>query len=420
MKKNSGLLSLLKYREFMKLWAGGLVSRIGDSIDTIAFMWLVYQLTGSGLMMGTILAVNFLPNLLFGMIAGVFVDRWPKKTVLFCTNIGRGLLVTVTALLLYFGVVQIWHLYVLTFLMSTLETLESPARLAVVPHLITDKSDMMAASGLGQASSSLAAIVGLALGGAIVGLWGVPVALIVDAATFFFYAACVTLTSIPRILAKSAAGIAAFWEDFKGGIKIAFGNGVLRVAIIMGLFLNFFVTPFNVIAPLYADRIIHAGAGGYAAMETVITIAMMVGALLIGQFGKKLKYRLIVVGGVVLVGVAFILMGVLPHLMIAAIGAALLGLGAGFLNSTIGAMFMTHCPPEYLGRLGSVAGSLMMAATPAASALAGTFADLFSLTGIFIGIGILVLVTAIIVNLSPSLRNASIEVKEEPQAVEAE
>lgn len=421
MNKNSGLSSLLKYREYMKIWAGGLVSRIGDSIDSIAFMWLVYQLTGSGMMMGTILAVNFLPNLLFGMVAGVFVDRWPKKTVLLVSNIGRGLLVATAAGLLHFGVLQIWHLYVITFLASTLETLEAPAGMSVIPRLVTEKSDLVAASSVGQASRSFAAIVGLALGGAIVGVWGVPVALLIDGATFFFYATCVLITAIPRIETEGTQknGLGPFWAEFKDGIKMAFSNGVLRVAIIMGLFLNFFVSPFNVLAPLYADRIIHTGAGGYAAMETVITVAMLIGALLIGQFAKRLKYQWIIVGGVAVVGVGFALMGVWPHIATAAIGAAMLGLGSGFLNSAIGAMFMTHCRQEYLGRLGAVSGSLMMAAMPAASALSGTLADVLPLTGIFIGIGVLVLITAFLVNLSPSLRHASMEGGEEGPEGEA-
>jgi predicted MFS family arabinose efflux permease len=272
--------------------------------------------------------------------------------------------------------------------------------------MISDKADLLAANGLGHASSSLAEMLGLALGGVIVAKLGIPAALFADSFSFLFYAAAIVFAVIPATKAGAPGQPVAhhFWSEFRGGLREAFGNNMVRLAIIMGLFLNFMVSPYNIIAPIYADKVLAAGAGGYAIMETAITAAMMLGALVVGQFSRRLSYRAILITGTALIGVGFGLMAVLPNLPIALISSALLGIGSGSLNTAVGGMFVTQCPQELIGRVSSVAGSLMMAAMPAATAVAGTAADLVPATGIFAGIGVMVLVVAAALSFSKALR----------------
>ena len=91
--RKQGIGELLRIRPYVQFMVGKVIARFGDSIDSIAYSWMVYMLTGSKLLMGTLLAVNFLPNIVLGLFAGALVDRMSPKKVIVLTNVGRGLLV---------------------------------------------------------------------------------------------------------------------------------------------------------------------------------------------------------------------------------------------------------------------------------------------------------------------------------------
>lgn len=323
--KVTGMAALKAYPGFLRIWAGNVVSRLGDSVDSIAFMWMVYKMTGSGILMGTIMALNFLPNLLVGPFAGVFVDRSNKKTVMLVSDLGRGAVVSLTCVLLFTGYIRLWHLYAFTVLNSTFESFAAPARATVIPRLVTDKADFLAANGLFRGASSLAEMVGLGLGGAIVAGWGAPAAMAVDALTFFFCASCVALTVIPGSPRESdpASRPGRFLDDFREGLRASFGSPVVRFCILLGVALNLFVSPFNVVAPIYADKTLNAGAGGFAALGTAITAAMMAGSFLVGQLSRTLTHKVLMNSGVFILGAGFLGLAASRSVLTAVVSGAL-------------------------------------------------------------------------------------------------
>ncbi|KAF9117426.1 hypothetical protein BGX30_005499 [Mortierella sp. GBA39] len=140
-----------------------IISRFGDSVDSIAYSWMVYLLTGSELLMGTLYAINFVPGIAFSMFTGVLVDRWSKKKVVIVTNAGRGITVTVTALLYFIGDLQPWHLFIFTFINSTLECFSTPAEMSLVPRILP-KELLLSGNSLTSSASRTAELAGLAAG----------------------------------------------------------------------------------------------------------------------------------------------------------------------------------------------------------------------------------------------------------------
>lgn len=126
LQQNQGVRRLAKHKLYLMMVTAKIISRFGDSVDSIAYSWMVYLLTGSELLMGTLYAINFVPGIAFSMFTGVLVDRWSKKKVVIVTNAGRGITVTVTALLYFIGDLQSWHLFILRS--STLRSNASPRR----------------------------------------------------------------------------------------------------------------------------------------------------------------------------------------------------------------------------------------------------------------------------------------------------
>ena len=122
--------------QYLKLIAANVVNRFGDSLDAIAYSWLMYEVTGSASLMALILAINYIPTIVLQPIAGVFVDRISKKRAMIICDVGRGIVVLSTALLYLQGMISPLALAMLTVANSTLEALSVPARLAIVQSLL--------------------------------------------------------------------------------------------------------------------------------------------------------------------------------------------------------------------------------------------------------------------------------------------
>ena len=146
--------------------AGGMVSNTGTWMQRVAQDWLVLQLTdNSGTAIGITTGLQFLPFLLLAPVAGLVADRVPKHRLLQLTNLGMALPALVLGLLAVTGTVQIWHVYVLAFLLGTAAVFDAPARQSFVSEIV-DPEDLTNAVGLNSASFNAARIVGPALAGA--------------------------------------------------------------------------------------------------------------------------------------------------------------------------------------------------------------------------------------------------------------
>lgn len=117
--------------------------------------------------MGTLFALNYVPNILFSFFAGTLVDRWPKRNVVVVTYLGRGILICLTALMYWKGLLAPWHLYIFTLLISTLECFTSPAEMALVPQLLP-KEKLLYGNSISTSTSRIAELAGMAAAGGII------------------------------------------------------------------------------------------------------------------------------------------------------------------------------------------------------------------------------------------------------------
>lgn len=408
MPQPGSLRKLCRYRDFLKLWLGRVISRFGDSVDAIAYMWMIYQLTGSTVLMGSIMAVNFTPNLLLGMFAGVLVDRWNKKTIMLLGDLGRGSVVALTAVLFMSGRLEIWQLFVFTVINSTLETFASPARTSTIPRLISDSNDIILANSLSKAGSSLAELAGLGAAGLIIGLWGIAAALIIDAATFFICGAFVAWAAVPRIeseLEHKPLSLSSFKDDFSEGLRVTFGQPAIRLCVFLAVALNLVLSPFHVLAPVFADNVMRLGAKGYSLMSLAITAGMMLGALLAGQLGQRLSLRNMILAGLILLSSGFLTLWCLTHIVLAFLASAALGIGTAMISAAFTTLFMQTCPQDKMGRAASIMNSAGMAAMPLSTAVAGLLAVHFAVQRLFLGMAVLVGLIAVTVGLSSAWQN---------------
>src|SRR5512146_3196363 len=174
----SSYKNLFHNRNFVALWIGQTVSFLGDYFYFLAIPIMVNQLTGSALMVGLSTISSALPMLLLGPVAGVFVDRWNRKTIMIVSDVLRGLLVLLC--LLVRSPDQVWIYFLVGFLMSCVSRFFFPAQNAVLPLIVHDTQDLLLANGLMQAIMTVGLLAGPALAGFTIGLWGSWVAFVFD------------------------------------------------------------------------------------------------------------------------------------------------------------------------------------------------------------------------------------------------
>lgn len=174
---------VLKEKNFMQYMIANLISRFGDSVDAIAYSWIMYEVTGNASLIAFILAVNYIPTICFQPFLAVLVERMEKKKVVAFSLFGRGLIVLCTMFLYLNKTINSGYLIVATLLTSTLEAFSIPAGSALVPKLIPMEK-ISAAQGLSTSAGTLVELVGTGLAGTIIAVFGTYSALLIDVVTF--------------------------------------------------------------------------------------------------------------------------------------------------------------------------------------------------------------------------------------------
>ncbi|MGN8771171.1 MFS transporter [Paenibacillus barengoltzii] len=396
---------LAAYKSFMYLLLARIISRFGDSIDSIAYSWMVYRLTGSTLMMGTLFALNFIPNIAFSFFAGTLVDRWSKKKVAAFTYLGRGLIVCFTAFLYWQGWLAPWHLYVLTFLTSTLECFASPAELALVPQLLP-KEKLLSGNSFSTSASRAAELAGMAAVGGIIATLGISTAILIDGITFTLAAGFIFMIRTPRPSTNPASPAPhltdtqpddSFVQELKAGLKYLISNKLLITIVMAAAFVNFCLSPFNVLNAVYVDEILGSGPAGLSLMGVSLISGTIVSGLWIGKKGSAYKKSHLILTGYLLLGANYALMylpAVVPiqPLALAALFSFGMGLSVSLCNTPSTTYFMESVPKELLGRVGALYSMVCTCAIPAGSALAGVVGEWMPVHLLYVSFGCLLLI----------------------------
>ena len=223
-------------RDFRLLFAGQTVSEFGDWINQVALIILVYQLTGRQAAVALVLVAQLLPRAIVLPFSGVLADRYPKRLLMLGTDLAQAALAA--SLLLVATAHDLWWVCAAVMFMQGLAAVFTPARSAAIPALVP-REHLGAANAVNGLAGQAAFFAGPALGGLLVGLWGVDVVFAINAGTFLFSALLIWAMRLPEPPRDpgSCAGRAAVREDLREGWTVVAPNPALRM-IFGGLFLG--------------------------------------------------------------------------------------------------------------------------------------------------------------------------------------
>jgi DHA3 family macrolide efflux protein-like MFS transporter len=337
---------LFRNRSFVALWLGQTISFIGDYFYWLAIPIMVERLTGSSLLVGLSVISSALPMLVLGPVAGVFVDRWDRKRTMIVSDLLRALLVLLC--LTVQTPDQVWIYYVVGFLMSSVSRFFFPAQNAVLPLIVRDRDDLLAANGLMQIVQTLGLLIGPALAGFSIALWGEQVAFVVDSATFLASAAAILTMTVPhttegRQAAKTEGGeLAAVWAELSEGVVYLFGNRTMVGVLLCLSVVQLGVGAVNVTWVPFMQRTFGLGPEGLGAVDTAQGLGMALGGVALGLVAARFKKRDLAGWSILFIGGMIALIGLSPPWSLVSLIPGL-GVGAELVQMTIGQRLL-HMP----------------------------------------------------------------------------
>jgi MFS family permease len=389
----------LRERPFRMWWMGQTISLLGDQCYLVALPWLVLEMTGSAVAMGTILMAAAIPRSVLMLIGGAVTDRISPRKVMMTTASARTVLVAAIGFLVWYHQLVLWELYLLGFAFGVADAFAYPASGAFLPSLVK-REQMVAASSAMQSTVQLTSIVGPAPAGILIKGVGMAWAFFLDAISFLFIIGA--LWRLPDPPKPPASARKAVWHSIQEGIAYVVKDVPLRSLIMLATIINFCIAgPMGVGLP-YLVKSKFGSATAYGLVVAALAAGGLVGSLLAGLW--RIRHRgWLILGVCGMLGFFIAPLGLLPRLWMIAAALLLMGLAAGVANVHIVAWIQQRIALEVRGRVMSVLMLALIGLMPVSLAVAGVLVA-WSLPRMFLLGGALLVVVSGLAALQKPVR----------------
>jgi MFS family permease len=393
------------------LWLAGFISTCGDEMSWIAFLWVLYELTGSKAMTGVIWSVQFLPVILFGLFAGVLVDRFNRRRVMMVADFARALLIAVIPVLLTSGHLRAIHLGIVAFAISAFSTAFMPARDALVSELV-ESEKLTQANALIQGSHNLAFLVGAGLAAAALPLLKVPGLFYLDALSFLVSLLCIWRIKKSQDARQFAPPATSETEltplrSLREGLAFASRDGRIRGLLFITAIDNLFIMgPAIVGFPIYVRDHLHRGPEGLASMDTAFAAGMIVGSFILHRWGKQWPKGRVILSAIVFDGFTFVPLMWTSDLWQSMGLIFIHAIGVPFIVVPRTTMIQEIVAPRMQGRIFSMINLAVFGLTALSALLTGLATEWISIGELYAIIGVLAGLVGLVGWLVRDLRRA--------------
>ena len=270
----------LRHRNFRLFLTGQIISLVGTWMQTVAQSWLVYRLTGSSVLLGSVNFVGQIPMFLLSPIGGVVADRSHRHRIIIATQVASMVLAFALAALTLSGAIRIWEIFVLSLLLGIVNAFDIPARQAFLVEM-TSREDLMNAIALNSSAFNGARIAGPAIAGILVAWVGEGWCFFANAVSYIAVIAGLLRMSVAPFKARPNQP-SALRHVADGFRFVARTTPVRAILLLVGL-VSLAGMQFSVLMPIFADRILHAGAQGLGILMGASGIGALAGALILAS-----------------------------------------------------------------------------------------------------------------------------------------
>ncbi|MDP4179871.1 MAG: MFS transporter [Bacillota bacterium] len=394
--KYNNPFAALSHKSYRYYWVGMCISLIGTWMQNIAQPWLAYSMTNSAFLLSLIGILQFTPVLLFSLFAGVIIDRFPKKKILFFTQSASLVITLALALLVWSKQIEYWHILVAAVAIGLVNTLDLPTRQAFVIELV-GREDLMNAVALNSSSFNIARIIGPALAGIMMGYVGIATCFFINAISFgaVLISFIFIKTSKVDIVSKDKDDII---QNIRDGLKYIYGNTNLFYTILAVAIISTFAMNFNVLVPVFSKEILGKKEAGFGFLMSLMGIGSFIGAMLVAVMSKSDSKKFInfILNAVPFIMAVFLIStGFTRIYALTGLCLALSGLSFVSFSSTANSTMQLNSKDEYRGRVMSVYSLVFSGSTPIGNLYSGLITHRFGPSMGFIACGAIIILLLI-------------------------
>jgi MFS family permease len=371
------MFSALRYREFRLLWFGAFASTTGTWMQTVAQSWVVYTLTGSAFLLGVDGFLATGPMLFFSLFGGVIADRMERRKIMLVSQVLQMTFAFVLAALLWTHTVKIWHIFLLSFLTGSAQSISGPAYISLLPLLVR-REDVSNAIAMNSVQFNLARVIGPTIGGIALVAWGASACFALNGLSFVAVIIAILLINSPVVRGRGEKkGILA---EMRQGFSFVASRPALVLLTFLAFAGTFLGMPLTTFLPVVAKEIFAAGPRGYTDLLVAYGIGSVLGALFVaasGNFRRKGHLALLLQLGFAALIVSFALSRNFPLSLVIAFFAGACVVGVVSLYSSLVQLTTSD---SMRGRVMSIFMLAFRGGMPLGNLLAGFMAEHYSIT----------------------------------------
>lgn len=362
----------LRHRNFRLFFGGQLISLVGSWMQNTAQGWLLYELTGSKMLLGVVTAVASAPMFLFSAWGGSLADRHSKRKVILCTQTAMMLSAFVFAALVWTHRIQPWHILVLAAWGGLAMAFDMPARQAFMVEM-TSREDLMNAISLNSSIVNGARVIGPSLAGMLMAGVGMAACFFLNGLSFIAVIAGLLMMRLPAFVAPQHS--ASAWAHAAEGFAYVWHHRRMRMMLILFAIVGIFGWSYSVLMPAYATDVLKVGESRYGALLSANGLGALVGALTVASLGHHLSRRFLVLGGLAVFSATLLLLSVARSYSLALVLLAVGGWGMLLFFSTINTLLQLSASDNMRGRVMGIWALVFGGMMPIGGLTAGALAS---------------------------------------------
>ncbi len=368
----AGVLRSLRHRNFRLFFFGQLVSLIGTWMQTVAQSWLIYRLTGSSLLLGTVGFASQFPIFVLSPLGGIVADHFRRHRVVLATQTAMMLQAFVFALLTLTGRIRIWEIMVLATLQGVASAFDIPGRQAFLVEMV-GREDLMNAIALNSSMFNAARIVGPAVAGLVVAAIGEGWCFFANGVSFLAVIAGLLMMRLERTSPTEAPG--SPWKAVREGFEFARNNAPIRALLLLIGLVSLVAMPYTVLMPIFADRILGGGPGGLGLLMSATGLGALGGALLLAARQEVRGLGRWVAVSAASFGMSLILFAASRSFWLSFALLVPCGFAMMVETASTNTLLQTMTPDRLRGRIMALYSMMFMGLGPFGALLAGALAD---------------------------------------------
>src|SRR5436305_789365 len=363
-------LRALRHRNYQLFFGGQLISLVGTWMDQVAESWLVYRLTGSSLLLGTVAFAGQIPVFLLSPIGGIIADRYDRRSILVITQSLMMVLTFILAGLTLTHVVQVWHVILLGGLMGVVNAFQIPARQAFIVDMVS-REDLVNAIALNSSMFNGARVIGPALAGIVVAEVGEGWCFFANGVSFLaVIAGLLMMTALRPRLALQGSPV----QNIIEGFRFVAGTGPVRALMLLLGLISFTGMPYAVLMPVFADQILHGGARALGLLMGASGLGALCAAVMLATRKSVSGLGRWIAAACTSFGVALILFSFSRNFWLAAALLVPVGFSIMLEMASSNTLIQSMVPDHLRGRIMAVYSMMFMGMAPLGALLAGSMA----------------------------------------------